>query len=83
MVMRFLVTNEADALNSLAAEHFELLGVRVGDDILQAGQQAVIIHYEVVLHCVGHRCDSRHYLFQHKLCAALHQLQLKHYSLSN
>lgn len=75
IVIKFLVTNEADTLNGLATEHFELLRVRVGDDVFKAGQQAVIVHYEVVLHCVRDRCDRRHDLLQNKLCAALYQLQ--------
>lgn len=70
----YVLTNKTDTLNSFAAEHLKLVGSSIGNDVLEAGHQPVVVHDKVFLHSVGDGRDCCYDLFKHEFCATFHQL---------
>lgn len=67
--------DQTDALYGLAAEQPELFLHCVLYNVFQWGHEQVVVWHKLLLCCVGHGGDGRHYLLQDQFGAFLNQLR--------
>lgn len=81
MFQNYQLTDKADTFNSFSAQCLQFISSCIGNDVFEAGHQAVIVLHKITLHSVSNRRDSSHYLFEHKLRTTFHQLSRNKYNI--